>query len=267
MVEYSNNTRAVGDHNLVSCNIRIKGNARNNTEILRRKWESINIETLKNELSRKNWNRIYDFENPELAYNYLEENILEVLDRLIPVKKIQTMQRNKIEIKPETKELTVERDLARNKAAATNLPEDWDTYKVIRNRSTAAVRKDKKEQLERKYNDCINDKNSSKLFRTMKKQIGIRNGGPPEMLCKEGRKITKPKEIADVQCKYFSDKINNLKTNIQGSNSDPLELLKKAMDKWGNAADLRPKFKLTRNIHSRNPRTHQLPRKQHHNGE
>ena len=96
IIEHSNTTRAVGDHNLISCTIRTKGNPRVNSETMRRKWETADIEKIKNEIGNKNWGKIYEIESPDLAYNYLEENIREVLDRNIPVKKIpnQTNKQN-----------------------------------------------------------------------------------------------------------------------------------------------------------------------------
>ena len=126
----------------------------------------------------------------------------------------------------ETNDLIRNRDVARNTAALTNLEADWGLYKNLRNKCTAAIRKERKVQLEKKYNECINDKNSSKLFTLTKKQLGMRSGGPPETFHLDGRKITKPEELAEVQIKYFTDKVRKLKSTIQGTNTDPLELLK-----------------------------------------
>ena len=44
----------------------------------------------------------------------------------------------------ETKELQRERNLAQEKAASTNDPEDWKIFRSLRNQSTSSVRIDKR---------------------------------------------------------------------------------------------------------------------------
>ena len=80
-------TRSVADHNIVSCVVRIKGNPKTNQDTLKRNWKNVDLNLLKLKIKNKNWNEVYTFEDPELAYNSLEEKILEVLDELIPVQK------------------------------------------------------------------------------------------------------------------------------------------------------------------------------------
>ena len=84
----------------------------------------------------------------------------------------------------------------------------------------------------RKFKDCIDNNDASKLFKLTKNQLGIKTGGPPETLHMDGKKISKPKEIVEVQINYFTDKIKKLKSNIQNTNTDPLKLLRKSMEKW-----------------------------------
>ena len=75
---------------------------------------------------------------------------------------------------------------------------------------------------------------SKKLFNLTKNRLGIKIGGPPTQFQLDGRYINKPGEIAEIQINYFTDKITKLKNNITKSNKDPLEILRKSIEKMGD---------------------------------
>jgi hypothetical protein len=47
----------------------------------------------------------------------------------------------------------------------------------------------------------------------------------PTKLLNEGNLETSPKKIADIQNKYYIEKVRTIRENLQGQNKDPLELL------------------------------------------
>ena len=61
----------------------------------------------------------------------------------------------------------------------------------------------------------------------------------------DGKRITKPKEIAKVQINYFTEKIEKLKNYLHDTNIDPLALLRNSIQRWGSQAERRPEFKIT----------------------
>ena len=56
--------------------------------------------------------------------------------------------------------------------------------------------------------------------------------GPPTSLVNNGTLLSKPTEIADCLNDYFIDKIINLKRNIPPRTSNPVQVLKNAMQNW-----------------------------------
>ena len=123
--------RPVADHNAVETIIKLKGKNKSKTEILKRKWTKLDIETFKLELNLVNWDQIYEIENVDLAYNFMEENLRRILDNQIPVTKIQPNGAGKTWIKDATKELIKQRDNLKLLAHNTNNQQDWYNYRLI----------------------------------------------------------------------------------------------------------------------------------------
>ena len=66
----------------------------------------------------------------------------------------------------------------------------------------------------------------------------------PNQLCHGYQKYICPKEIADIQAEYFSNKRYKIMYDLTTSRQDPLRLLKHALDKWGPFKDSWVQFKL-----------------------
>ena len=71
---------------------------------------------------------------------------------------------------------------------------------------------------------------------------GWQTGGTPEIFHIEGNTITKPKEVAEAQHKFYSDKAKKLKDNLPPPTYDPLSILQAAFLKWDPHS--RPMFSL-----------------------
>ena len=121
------------------------------------------------------------------------------------------------------------RDTTRENAVRSNRKEDWDRYKVLRNKCTAKVRQDRKDKQNKYFQNCIDKNDARGLFNIAKNRFGDKDGGPPTQFQLDGRAINKPGEIAEIQINYFSDKITKLKRNMAQTNTDPLQLLRKAI--------------------------------------
>ena len=63
------------------------------------------------------------------------------------------------------------------------------------------------------------------------------------MLVFEGKNVTAPQKIANIQVNYFSKKVKKLMDAIPDTNLDPLCYLKNALERWGNVKTSRPLLK------------------------
>ena len=73
----------------------------------------------------------------------------------------------------------------------------------------------------RKFKDCIDNNDASKLSKLTKNQLGIKTGSPPETFYLDGMKISKPREIAEAQTEYFSEKIQ---TKLKPTSKIPTQI-------------------------------------------
>ena len=153
--------------------------------------------------------------------------ITNILDILAPVKTIQVRSNYVPGLSSETKSLQRERNLAQQKASVTNEAEDWRIFRSLRNRTTASIRKDKKEWEEKKF-QC-EENSSSDMWRTVKGWLGWQTGGPPTQLYHDGSLISTPAGLSSTMNEFFISKVNNLRKKIPSVDSDPLRYLKDAM--------------------------------------
>ena len=147
-----NITRPVADHNLVEVVVNLRANPRSRMEIMKRKCGKLDVKTFQQRVECLNWENIYQIDDANLAYNYLEENLKSILDDMIPISKIQPSGKNsKRWISKETKTLMDSRDDIRTRATVSDDREDWNAFRTLRNKVTNSVNKDKKNFLEKIY--------------------------------------------------------------------------------------------------------------------
>ena len=235
ILQCNNRNRSVADHNFIKVVMRVKGQGRKPAEYIKRCWKNSSPEQLRQELEAVNWNDIYDLEDPTLANSFLEENVLQVLDKLAPNKVIQTSRSHKKWVSAETKEMIRNRDEVREKARMTGSQVHWDQYRNLRNICTSRVRKDKDTYFKRLYDECETKGDVKKLFRIMKEQLGWETAGPPTALRSGETVLNKPEDIANAQMDAFEGKIKKLNQDLPPSNSDPVKHLEEAMRRWRGA--------------------------------
>ena len=173
------------------------------------------------------------------ATNCLQDKICTILDSIAPVRTIQ-MRTNYVHgLSKETKELQRERNLAQEKAASTNDPEDWKIFRSLRNQSTSSVRKDKRKWEAQKFSQNENN-TSSDIWKSVKGFLGWNTGGPPSQLLYGGRIVTRPAGLASCMNEYFVNKVVDLRQRIPLVDSDPLKYMKQAMSSRSCSFQLKP---------------------------
>ena len=80
-----------------------------------------------------NWGLMYQM-NIDEANTFFEENILEIIDKMAPLVKIQPKKQHCAWITRTTKDLMNLRDLTREQARTTKDQQKWNDYKALRNR-------------------------------------------------------------------------------------------------------------------------------------
>ena len=190
-------------------------------------FKNFDSEAFKQELSNSNLEEILDTTDVNTATELLVNKLTEVLDKMAPVRTIQTRTRYAAWIGDATKQLQKNRDKAHEKAVQSDCPEDWRHFRSLRNQATASSRSDKKEWERKNLDNQANT--STDIWKCVKGWLGWSAGGPPTQLFSGGRIVTSPVGIATAMNGFFIDKIRRLRGGIPTTFSDPLYKLREAM--------------------------------------
>ena len=238
-----NISRSTADHNVIAINYKMKGKIISSQEIKGRDRRNWSVEECKRQLNIMNWDTVFNEQNVDIANAEFERKFLSILDALAPMRKVQTRNRRSDWISKETKELMTKRDKSRDKAVASSRMEDWQKYRTERNLCNVLVDRDRKDKLKETYEELHKNRDHKGLYNLTKKKMGWKTGGSPTTFKVDGKMITSPKELADIQIKHFYNKTLQLASEIPEQTEDPLNCLREAWRKW-TLADQVPKLRI-----------------------
>ena len=96
------------------------------------------------------------------------------------------------------------------------------------------LRQDKFDWQQSKLKSCEETSDTGKLWKNILGWLNWSSTSSPTKLLSDGNLETSPRKIADIQNKYYIDKVQTIRRNLQGQNKDPLELLRQRLE--GNQA-------------------------------
>jgi hypothetical protein len=114
------------------------------------------------------------------------------------------------------------------------LADDWNSYKNLRNEVTALSRKNKFDWQQKKLQSCEESADTGKLWKNILGWLNWSSTSSPTKLLSNGNLETSPLQMAEIQNKYYIDKVHTIRNDLQGHNKDPLDLLKNKLE--GNQA-------------------------------
>ena len=120
--------------------------------------------------------------------------------------------------------------------------DNWSLFKRLRNKCSLQVKKDRSSYFSSLNKICTEKGDSASLFKLAKKLMNLKNSGTPTCFSKNGKMVTAPREIANIQLNFYIEKIEKLIQNLPNDHVDPLISLKNALRRWGMEAKKHPKF-------------------------
>ena len=124
-------------------------------------------------LKQADWSSVLTATNVNIANSNFEEIFCNILNMEAPMGIVQSRTNYNSWITDETKVLMLERDKARLKAKMTDNVIDWEIYRQLRNECTARQGKDRKKQRKEVFDRIETEKDSAKLFNTVKTLMGV----------------------------------------------------------------------------------------------
>ena len=238
----TNKVRAVGDHNVISATIRTKGVDSARLDTRKRSFKNFDPLLYRQKLESIDWQDIYDITNVDLANDFLESRVVEILDEICPYKTVQYRSVSKPWLSVETKNLMEIRDKTRERARLSNDEDSWRLYREQRNKVNRLVNTDRNKHYDNLYARHHANKDVSATYKAAKNQAGIVKNTSPTSFLIDGKKITDPQTMANLQSRTFSEKTSKLLDELPPSTVDPCSDLLKSLDKWGTRKDSRDKF-------------------------
>ena len=171
--------------------------------------------------------QILDQECPDRAAELLTQGLTRVLDRLAPLKTIQTRKDYAPHLSQETKKLMKERKEAQSIAARTGNQDHLREARHLRNRVVDSRRKDRRRWEQEKLSS--EGRSPAEVWKGVKGVLGWGDSGPPTRVYHEGKFVNTPKGLAKTMNQFFWTKVDNLRKGIPSSNTDPLEKVRENM--------------------------------------
>ena len=174
---------------------------------------------------------------------FLETKIVNTLDKLCPYKTVQYRTECKSWLSAKTKEKMASRDLIREQARRSKDPDIWEEYKTLRNQVNREVNKDRNSHYNNLYKTHQVNKDVAAMYRTAKNQMGMKKNTSPTSFLNNGKIVSDPAVMAELQMQSFIDKINKLVNECPPPTIDPCALLQDSLNKWGQNKANRELFK------------------------
>ena len=165
------------------------------------------------------------------CYRY-EGTITIILNEMCPITTIPHHSKHIPWLSTETTYTMKERDKVRETARQTQNPATWQQYRILRNKVNSMVDNNRKSYYRDKYNKLHDTKDISGTYKAAKVQVGWKANATPVTFSIEGRKVTSPQEIANIQLEIFRKKTEKLLNQLPAPTQDPLTSLEEAMEKW-----------------------------------
>ena len=220
----------------------MKGSDTRRLDTRKRTYKNFDLIIYRQKLEIENWSDIYDISDVDLANDFLESRIVRILDELCPYRTIQYRTDVKTWLTDETKAKMNVRDETRELARTTNNPDTWKLYRSQRNEVNRQVDRDRKTHYGDIYERHYHNKDVGATYRTAKNQVGWCKNTSPTTFIQDGKKITDPQAMSDLQMKVFKDKMDKLISKLPPPTMDPRETLCDSLNNWGAKKDTREIF-------------------------
>ena len=208
--------------------------------ITKRSFKNFTTISWNESLAQQDWLEVDDEEDIDSMVARFNKNVELALDRVAPVKSFKVRSNHRFGLSDNTKELMRKRDGVRisiSQASSIEKQTLQKQYKALRNRVTSQIRK---ENIDFNNNRIENASNEGELWKVAKEVMDPRSEVSWKIEKKPGVVITDDLDIAETFNEFFTDKIDQLKKNIDPSLvTDPLERLREKMKHNSNKLEFK----------------------------
>ena len=232
VINHSNSIRSGSDHNVITVWVRMKDRILDIREKEKRMWKNMDPVMLKDMVKNADWTELLLSDNIDVMNGILEKVICDALDKVAPMKVVQTRRNFKNWVTNDLKDKMTHRNSLREKARVSSQQDDWDDYRKARNIVTKETKRTRDDFFEGIYDKLADGKDTKGVYGTTKELLGLNRDTGPRCFLVNGQLLRKPSELANTLVDCYETKLNTLRTNLTPKTDDPLNLLKNALDRW-----------------------------------
>ena len=178
------------------------------------------------EVDKISWWDVYSSGDVDIAVDIFTNKLTDILDRMAPVKKFQIRVKYAAWLSEDTKKMMAERDLAQLTASSSGAESDWIAYRRLRNQVTSQLRRDKLHWQQEKLQSCEESSDTGGMWKNFLGWLNWTSTGSPTKLLSQGSMETSPSRMAEIQNKYYIDKVRTIRESLEGQNNDLLKVIK-----------------------------------------
>ena len=212
---------AFSDHSFVTAYYHSKEQYYNPKFIKTRNFRQLNKHSLLLAVEQSDLDQIFNYQDPNVIAEMLQIELNTIINTLAPAKVVQY----RVDYTPFLND-RVKRDMEYTqkllqKAINRHGVEDWREYRHSRNLVNKQLKIIKRNYIKQKFKD------TNSRYKFLKKHNKTSKAQVPSSIMYNNMKVTSPKEIANIACDYFCEKLNLIKASFTPSNIDPMDILTK----------------------------------------
>ena len=222
------------DHRLIITTRHAKNIVENARYCRKRSYKNFDERKFMEELDKVKWWGVYSCNDVDVAVDIFTGILTDILDIMAPIKTFQLRTKYATWVSKGTLQKIKSRNEAQQVASQTGLQADWEAYKKLRNQVTSLLRRDKQVWHQSKLASCEEINDSAKLWKNILGWLNWSSTSSPTKLLNEGNLETSPKKLAEIQNKFYIEKVKKIRAELQEVNKDPLDVRRERLE--GNQA-------------------------------
>ena len=221
VISANNVVYGASDHNIIEVMIKFKGKIGGPKVIRKRKIKNWETDLYRKMVNDIDWSQLYESSDVHRSYGIFEEQIRSILDFLAPMFNVQFRNNYKPWVNDDLKKLMQNRDTLRETARHSGLPEDWNKYKMSRNKCNMSLKKVKTEHLKSVYRKLEVERDISSMYKVTRQQLSLKKGSTPDSFLINGNRVSSPAMMANIEMNTFNNKVKDLVAKLPVSGGTP----------------------------------------------
>ena len=177
-----NINRAASDHNLTIISVRARACLTDRHDIVGRVRKNFDIKEYRSQVENIDWSRLLESTDIDVINDIFVSEILKILDEKAPMKNFQKRTNFKNWISEDLKNDMKKRDILRDIARQSRLDEDWQAYRISRNRCVKLSKNCKKEYYNSLFDKMKSENNVKGVYKLTNELFDDRLGTTPQQI-------------------------------------------------------------------------------------